>query len=154
MRRRGWQVLRGWIWLICLGWTAAIGASSPHRWRSTTNGAGWQLITNGLTVNAFVDAKAVSGQTNDYEVAAANSMGTSPVSSPVAVLLTNPVLSWGGMAGNVLTLRWPAWASGWALYYATNLVAPIRWLPSDNLVVSKAGQLQVSMPITSDNRFF
>jgi Concanavalin A-like lectin/glucanases superfamily/Glycosyl hydrolases family 2, sugar binding domain/Glycosyl hydrolases family 2/Glycosyl hydrolases family 2, TIM barrel domain len=52
------------------------------------------------------------------------------------------------------SIHWPASASGWALYFATNLISPVLWWPVTNAIGSNSGQFEASVPISSGSRFF
>jgi hypothetical protein len=139
---------------ITLNWNPAIGAGGYNLWRSSNNGASSQEIATNLASASFVDVTAINGQTNYYEVAAANSLAASANSPPVAVFLPAPLLSWGTIGNSVVDLSWPAWANDWQLYFATNLNPPVMWLPATNAVGTNNGLLTVSIPLNSAMRFF
>jgi len=65
-------------------------------------------------------------------------------------LALNPV----NLGAGTLSIRWPTSATGWALYFATNLMPPVLWWPVTNVVGSNGGQFEVSVPLTSGARFF
>ena len=58
------------------------------------------------------------------------------------------------LAGGVLTLRWPAWAPGYALRSATNLAPPVAWTPVTNAVSHLGGAFSVALPTGASRRFF
>jgi hypothetical protein len=51
------------------------------------------------------------------------------------------------------TINWPSTASGWVLYYATNLALP-AWFPVTNAVGTNNSQFGVTVPLDSGTRFF
>lgn len=57
-------------------------------------------------------------------------------------------------AAQTFSIHWPASAAGWSLYFATNLVPPVLWLPATNAVGSNAGQFGVSVAAGPGTRFF
>jgi hypothetical protein len=138
---------------IFLAWQPAVGASSYNVWRSTNNGASYQQIAAGFSASSYVDNTAVNGQTNFYEVAAANGVGAGVNSAPIAVLLPVPVLI-TSKSGGALSISWPGWANDWSLNFATNLTPPIAWSPVTNVAVSNNGQFNVTVPASSQTRFF
>ena len=95
----------------------------------------------------------MSGVTNYFEVAAANACGTSGPSALLAVFLPKPSLG-VALGPGALVLNWPQWASGWDLVSATNLVAPVTWLPVTNLITTNNGQLSATLPFGIGLRFF
>jgi hypothetical protein len=139
---------------IALTWHPAIGAGSYTLWRSTNNGATFQMIASALTATSYGDATAWNGQTNYYEIAAANSLATSTNSAAIGVFLPEPRLSGTSAGANAISIVWPAWASDWQLYYATNLVPPVIWFPATNAVGSNNGQFTVTLPASDGPRFF
>ena len=76
------------------------------------------------------------------------------VSAVVAVYLPKPVLTLASAGRSVLTLSWPLWATGWALYVATNLNPPVNWLPATNVAATTNGQYAVSLPVTAASHFY
>ena len=138
---------------IALDWAPVIGAASYTLWRSTNNGVSYQQIASGLTAASYVDANAVVGQTNDYEVAAVNSLGASASSASVGIFLSQPLLGFSVATGS-LNFNWPGWASDWVLSFTTNLAPPVVWFPVTNNVGSSNGQFGVTVPIDSTMRFF
>jgi hypothetical protein len=59
------------------------------------------------------------------------------------------------VVGNQLTLSWPAYASSFNAYYATNLVPPVFWQPVTNTVQTNNGVISVNLPLsTTGQRFF
>jgi len=138
---------------VSLTWAPAVGATSYNLWRSTNNGASYALLASGLATPGFVDTSAVSGQTNYYEVAAVSACGASAASAPVSVWLPLPGLGFSA-AGGSLVVSWPAWASDWQLWSATNLTRPVAWSPVTNTVSSSNGQFIVFLPIGPGASFF
>lgn len=138
---------------IALDWAPAIGASSYNLFRSTNNGATFQQIATGLAIASYVDASALNGQTNFYEVMAVNSLAASTNSAPVGIFLPEPVLGVSASTSS-LTFTWPGWAAGWVLNSTTNLTPPVGWFPVTNTVDSSNGEFIVTIPIDSAIRFF
>ena len=138
---------------ISISWMPTAGATSYYLWRSTNNGSSYALLVGGLTVTGFVDAGAVSGRTNYYEVAAVSACGVSPNSAPVGLLLPLPALGFSAGPGS-LAITWPAWASDWRLWSTTNLAQPVVWSLVTNPVTSANGQLTATLPLGPGTRFF
>jgi hypothetical protein len=137
---------------ISLNWVLTAGANGYTLLRSTNNGASYQPLAAGLTTSSYVDTTAVSGLVNYYRVAATDGCGTGTYAT-AGVLLPLPAL--GLSAGtNSLAISWPAWASDWGLYAATNLTPPIAWLPVTNAVGSNNGLFNVTLPVDAALRFF
>ena len=140
---------------VALNWFLTPGATSYNLWRSTDAGANYQLLASNLTTTSFVDTTAANGQTNYYQVAAADGCGASPNSISASTLLSLPAL---GMAmnanSNALAISWPGWANDWTLYGATNLVPPVIWSPVTNAVGSNNGVFNVTLPLGTNNQFF
>ena len=138
---------------ILLNWGPSIGAASYTVSRSTNNGATYQIIASGLTSASYVDAAALNGQINVYEVTAVNRLGASTNSASVEIFLPLPTIGVSIAAGS-LNFTWPGWASDWVLSSATNLTPPVVWLPVTNTVSSINGQFDVSIPTGAAARFF
>ena len=138
---------------ISLNWALTAGAVSYNLWRSTNNGATYQLAATGLTTSSYVDTSAISGQTNYYEVAATDGCGAGVNSAAVGVFLPLPALGMS-VSTNAMVISWPGWANDWSLYATTNLTPPVVWLPVTNMVVSNNGVFNVTLPIGSGAQFF
>jgi len=139
---------------ILLNWSGSSGAATYNLSSSTNyNGPFMPLVLN-LTTNGYADTNAVNGQMNYYEVTAVNGCDFSASSAPVGIFLPKPSLSLGNLSANGLDIIWPAWADDWQLYFATNLVPPVVWLPATNAVSSGNGQFIVTVPINSGMQFF
>jgi hypothetical protein len=55
---------------------------------------------------------------------------------------------------SALTLQWPAAASGFALFSATNLSPPVVWIPVTNTAQTNGVSLVLTFPLTETQRFF
>jgi hypothetical protein len=139
---------------ISLNWSVSDGAATYNLSSSASlNGPFLPLAAN-LPANSYLDTNAVSGQTNYYEVVAANSCNISGNSAPVGIYLPKPTLFLTTTGANTLNISWPAWANDWELYFATNLTPPMIWFPATNTISSSNGQFNVTVPINSETRFF
>ncbi len=107
---------------VNLSWRASTGAASYNVYRGTApGGEGITPIRTGITETAYTDTTVTNGVTYYYQVAAANTSGTSPLSVEVsAAPLAAPKLSATGGDGKV-NLSWSAsaGATGYNLYRAT-----------------------------------
>ncbi len=139
---------------IDLTWAVALGASGYNLWRSTDDGATFQMIATNLASASYVDGNAANGQTNSYLVAANDDCGSGVESAAVSVFLPLPALSMGVIAGTALSLSWPGWADDWGLFYATNLTPPVSWFPVASVINSNAGQFNINLPLTNSACFF
>lgn len=138
---------------ISLSWSVVPGAASYNLWRSTNNGANYELIATGLSTTSYVDTNAVNGQTNSYEVAANDGCGSGTMSSAVGVLLPLPALV-ESFSGNSMSIQWPVWANNWQLYYATNLTPPVAWSPVTTGIYTNGSQMSVTISATNTACFF
>jgi Concanavalin A-like lectin/glucanases superfamily/Glycosyl hydrolases family 2, sugar binding domain/Glycosyl hydrolases family 2/Glycosyl hydrolases family 2, TIM barrel domain len=136
---------------VLVSWTPAIGAANYNLWHSL-DGVNYTLLTN-EQANSYVDSAAMVGVTNYYEIAAVNSSGASANSTAVNAVLPLPVLGLN-MEPGLLAISWPAWATNWMLYSATDLTPPVAWSPVTNEVGNYNGQFNVNIPIGSEERFF
>jgi hypothetical protein len=56
---------------------------------------------------------------------------------------------------NALTLTWPGYGVGFALFTATNLASPVVWNPATNTLALVSNQWQAVLPPTDGNvRFY
>jgi fibronectin type 3 domain-containing protein len=140
--------------LVSLNRSGSSGAATYNLSSSTNLNGPFTPLVSGVTANSYVDTKAVSGQTNYYEVTAVNGCNVSTNSAPVGVFLPKPVLSLMNASTQSLKISWPAWANDWGLYFATNLTPPVIWFQATNAVGSNNGQFNVTVPINSETRFF
>ena len=138
---------------VSLSWAPTAGAASYNLWRSSNRGASYALVASGLTIPNYVDAGAVSGQTNYYEVAAVSACGASAKSAPVSVWLPLPGLGFS-VTGGMFVVSWPGWASDWQLWSATNLARPAIWSLVTNAPSSSNGQFIAYLPIGPGACFF
>jgi len=74
---------------VALTWTGSAGATSYTLYRGTASG-GETLLKSGLTATSYTDTGLTNGTTYFYQVAAANSVGTSANSSEVSAKPTAP----------------------------------------------------------------
>ena len=133
---------------MLLNWTMAPGAASYNLWRSSDGGASYELLETDLVNTSYVDTTADGGQEHYYRLEAVNESGTGePATLSVYLPLPELVLS---VAADALTMSWPEWADDWTLYGATNLTAPVIWLP----LPAGNGEFSVSLPSDSTYHFF
>jgi predicted alpha-1,6-mannanase (GH76 family) len=140
---------------VSLSWWDVVGATSYNLWRSTNNGASYQLIAPGLLNPGYVDATAAAGQTNYYEVAANDACGPGNNSIAVSTLLPLPALSTSfSGSGGAMSLTWPGWANNWQLESATNLTPPVLWSPVTSGISSNGGQFSATISATNAQSYF
>jgi len=138
---------------ISLNWNLVPGATGYNLWRSTNNGASYQLLAGSLTGGSYVDATAANGQFNYYEVTAADACGSGGNSLATAVNLPLPAISLSA-GGSGLALAWPGWANDWNLYSASNLTPPIAWVLVTNVAGSNNGQFNLTLPLNTPAQYF
>lgn len=138
---------------ISLTWGLIPGATGYNVWRSTNNGASYQMIAGSLTTGGYVDTNAVNGRANDYEISAADACGAGANSFAAAITLPLPSLGMN-VGSSAFVLNWPGWANDWILYSASNLTPPVVWMPVNNTVSSNGGQFNVSLPLNSPAQYF
>jgi alpha-mannosidase len=88
-----------------------------------------------------------------YEVTVQVLDGTASAVRTVNVYVLTPNLSAVPLADRSLEMTWPDWASGYALYYSTDLSLDV-WLKVTNNVSESSGQMRVVLPMNSEKRFF
>jgi hypothetical protein len=75
--------------------------------------------------------------------------GTGPGDAPPSFDSIPPVSLAAARAGQQILLSWPAWATNFNLYSATNLAAPAQWSPVAGAPQSSNGFLYLSLPTTN-----
>ena len=138
---------------VLLNWTMAPGATSCNLWRSVDGGSTYELIETDLVNTSYVDTTAVGGRENLYRLAGVNDSGTGAQTTPLAVYLPLPGLSFA-MSSEAMQMSWPEWADDWTLYGATNLTAPVQWLPVPGSGEFYEGRFNISLPTDSPYHFF
>ena len=68
----------------------------------------------------------------------------------VKTLIQAPQMNFQALGGGNLQITWPVEATGYALYYATNLTPPVVWTPVTSPVPAQSGN---QMSITVSNAF-
>jgi hypothetical protein len=140
---------------IAVNWFLMPGATSYNLWRSTDDGATYQLVASNLTTSSYLDTTAANGQMNYYQVAATDACGASANSLSMNTLLSLPALGMNlNATTNALAINWPGWANDWTLYGATNLTPPVIWSPVTNAIGSNNGVFNVTLPLDSDSHFY
>jgi PKD repeat protein len=112
---------------------------------------------------AFGDGTTSTNQ-NPQHTYAANSTytatlvvsdGLSTATNAITVYAAPPALTVSQPGAGVLTLSWPAWATGYTLYSTTNLAPPSLWSPATNATLStNGGNFIATLPATNRSRFF
>jgi hypothetical protein len=138
---------------ISLNWVLTPGATSYNLLRSTNDGATYQPAATGLTTGSYVDAIAVNGQTNYYEVAASDSCGVGATSAAVGVFLPLPTLGMS-LSANAILISWPGWANDWNLYATSNLMPPVVWTAVTNIANSSNGIYNLTLPTGLGTQFY
>jgi cellulose 1,4-beta-cellobiosidase len=138
-----------------LVWTNLNGATSYNIKRSTISGSGYSTIASNVTTTSYTNTGVVNDTPYYYLVAGVNSIGQSPDSSEVSVTPhAPPQLTANLVAGANMTLSWPAWATNFAAYRATNLVPPIQWQLVTNVPQTNNGVLNLNLPTSEEQQFF
>jgi uncharacterized protein (DUF608 family) len=138
---------------IALQWAPSADATSYNLKRATTSGGPYALIASTGTTTC-TDPPGVGGVSYYYVVSALSSGGQSANSAEAGAALPAPQLSAVVGGASQLRLSWPAWATGYALYAATNLATPIQWQVATNAVQSSNGALWVDLSTTNRPRQF
>ncbi|HWX23028.1 MAG TPA: cellulase family glycosylhydrolase [Candidatus Binatia bacterium] len=138
---------------IALSWWPVAGATGYNVQRSTTNGGPYTTVAAGLTATNYTDLAISNGVSYYYVVAAVNWNGPSPWSNQAGTSAPLPNLS-VAYSGNALALSWPATASGFSLYGATNLAAPVLWTLVTNAAASQSSTWNLTLPTGGGSSFF
>ena len=92
-----------------------------------------------------------------YVVSSVNEAGESANSAETSVTRRKCPCNWARLrspGGNQLLLSWPAWATNYNVYTATNLSTPIAWQPVTNAPMSNSGMFYLNLPITNTGQRF
>jgi alpha-galactosidase len=135
----------GWV---NLSWNPSPGAAVYQVKRASVSGGPYTTIGN-PTGSFYLDTGLTNWITAYYVVSAVNSLGESANSTEIGVT-PRPPPSLGLGAGTPLSLSWPAWASGYTVFRASNLIAPVQWQVVTNIPQSTGGTF--NLPITPAGR--
>lgn len=140
---------------VFLAWDSSPGATRYIIKRA--KGADSPYLSIGTsTLRQYLDPNVVNGETYYYVVAAANAASESGDS--VAVRATpHAAPSLGAIVlgtGGSLILSWPIEPTGYTLFRATNLSAPIHWESVANAPEDRNGIFQVTLPVTNTGEQF
>ena len=138
---------------IKLNWTAVTGATSYTVWRATSDGGPYLGLATVPTGTTYMDTAITNGVPYYYVVTAANWNGESANSSQVTATAPPPLLL-PGYSGGYFTLTWSQAATSLSLYGATNLTAPIVWLPMTNEITISNHTSSAVFKADDQNMFF
>jgi hypothetical protein len=137
---------------VALNWNPSPSAVSYNVRRATVSGGPHTLLSS-PTSTSLVDAVANWG-TWYYVVSAVNPLGESANSSEVAATPRPPPALNAVLSASQLELSWPAWATGYNAYSASNLVAPVQWLRVTNAAQNIGGVFNLTLPAAGQQQFF
>jgi PKD repeat protein len=81
--------------------------------------------------------------------------GLTTATNTTTVYAAPPALTISQPGNGALTLSWPAWATGYALYSTTNLAPPILWSPATYATLSTNGAaITATLSATNNTTFF
>ena len=120
--------------------------------RGESPGGPYTLIATNLTTPGYLDTNVTDGKTYYYVVAASSSAGTSADSIEVTATPQLPKLAIARQSGSAISLAWPAWATNFHVYSATNLSASTRWTLLSNL--SSGASIDMGSLTTNSSRMF
>jgi alpha-galactosidase len=140
----------GWI---SLNWLASPTAAAYNIKRAVASGGSYTTIGN-PALNAYLDTAVTNWSTWYYVVSAVNSFGESANSAEVSATPRPPPTLSLSPGGSQLSLSWPAWATGYTAYSASNLVAPIQWQKLTNAPQSTPSNFNLPLPTTPGQQFF
>jgi galactan endo-1,6-beta-galactosidase len=142
------------VGVVNLNWTSSAGAASYTINRGTNSAGPYSPVTS-ITKNSYTDSQVTGGVTYYYTVTPVNGAGSGPVSAPASATPYSPPIVTATTDGSAqLSLTWPAWASGFSIYYATNLNPPVTWFLLTNQPQSINGNLGVIFPATNGVEYF
>ena len=141
--------------VINLSWNSTPTGVFFNLKRSTSTNGPFTLLSSQKALT-FVDSNASWNVKYYYTVSTLNAGGESTNASPVSAMLeVNPVLIWSVPAnGNLISLSWPAWASNFNLYTATNLTGSASWQLTTNPIFFTNGVWQMTLTNLSEPQQF
>jgi PKD repeat protein len=77
--------------------------------------------------------------------------GLSYATSITTIRVGQPSLTISVTVSNSVSISWPAWATGYTLYLATNLNPPVVWAPLTNAVNPSGTNFTVTVPISTSS---
>lgn len=141
-------VARAGAGFVNLDWTPSAGATNYVVKRATSFAGPFSILTESAAT-IYTDGQVTDGVNYYYTVTPVNGAGSGPASNPAsATPYGSPALT-GTFARGQLLLSWPAWASNYSIYYATNLAHPVIWLLLTNQPVSVNGNQSIVFPTTN-----
>ncbi len=138
---------------IALQWAASADATSYRVQRTAISGGPYAFLASTGTTN-YADAAVVGGVPYYYVVSAVGGGGQGANSAEASATPPVPQLSVNLGGSNGLHLSWPSWATGYQVYAATNLAAPIPWQLTTNVIQSSNGTFWLDLPISNRSQQF
>lgn len=138
---------------VVLGWVPSPGAAAYHVKRSATPGGPYTVVATTFS-NSCVDSPLANWTTLYYVVSAVNGIGESANSAEASATPRPPPalsINWNG--GQAM-LTWPAWATGYMAYRATNLLGPVNWQALSGQPGSNSGIFHLPVPPANNAQFF
>jgi hypothetical protein len=137
---------------VSLNWLTSPAAAGYNVKRSAVRGGPYATIGN-PAVNSYLDTVVTNWSTWYYVVSAVNSFGESANSAEVsATPRPPPPLNLSSVSQ--LSLSWPAWATGYTAYSASNLVPPIPWQRLTNAPQTTPSNFNLPLTPGSAQQFF
>jgi hypothetical protein len=137
---------------VNLSWQSVAGASSYKVSRVTAGGSNYVTIAH-VGGTTYADAAVTNGTTVHYVVAAGNSYGESPLSSPASVEVPFPKLA-VSFSPSTVRLSWSNSASSLLLRTTTSLSPPVTWLAVTNPAALQDGVWRIDWSSADAVRFF
>jgi cellulose 1,4-beta-cellobiosidase len=140
---------------VILYWNAATGATGYYLKRALVSGGPYAVIAQPASPG-WNDLIVANYTTYFYVVSAVNEAGQSANSAEVRVTPQPSVALGAAFAGggNQLLLSWPAWATNYNVYAATNLLPPVVWQIVTNLPQTNNRIFLLSLPVTGNAQQF
>jgi hypothetical protein len=140
----------GWV---SLAWTASPGAAAYNVKRASVAGGPYTLLAS-PALNSYLDTGLANWTTWYYVVSAVNTFGESANSAEVSATPRPPPALSANAAPTQFTLGWPAWATGYTVLSASNLLAPIQWQPVTNVPQNNGTTFTLPISPTAGQQFF
>lgn len=117
-----------------------------------TNSDWIEIADVSTNLTSYADLTAIGGTHYSYRLRSWNGAGFSAYSNIRSIVSpARPPLT-AVLTGNSIELNWPLWATNFTLCSTTNLTTP--WLIVHEPPITIDSTCHLSLPLTSDNRFF
>ena len=143
------------FWLTCVPDSSGVTTNNQFiaKWNNSPLYAKTNLKAFGWTNLQFVVPATAAGTTLEFDFN--NDPGAFGLDDVTVQTFPGPVLTVNPPSGTNFVITWPSYASGYQLYYATNLTPPVSWLIVTQTTATNGTVISATIPLTGGgNRYF